>query len=179
MPKTLLTDRMGCLKGATVAGLGLSRPPLRALRDPLRDACRTSVRGADPESKGLVENLVCYVKSEDHPQELSVAELVSANAKARQWCAEVNTQVHSEIVANPAKRLEIERPLMGELPALRARIGQVALRKVDRLSRARFGSARYSCRRPISAHRRAPRGRRVVMAVLLARSSPSIHRCPW
>ena len=52
--------------------------------------------------------------------------------------------MHSEIAAIPAVRLEIERPLLGDLPALRARIGKVALRKVDRLSCVRFGSARYS-----------------------------------
>jgi len=34
--------------------------------------------------------------------------------------------------------------LLGELPQLRAWIGKVALRKVDRLSCVRFGSARYS-----------------------------------
>ena len=64
--------------------------------------------------------------------------------RAAAWSIEVNGQLHSEIAAIPAERLEIERPLLGELPALRARIGQVALRKVDRLSCVRFGSARYS-----------------------------------
>ena len=96
------------------------------------------------EYKGLVENLVGYVKSDLMiPEELSVADLVGAT-EGRVWCTEVNGQLHSEIAAIPAERLEIERPLLGELPALRARIGQVALRKVDRLSCVRFGSARYS-----------------------------------
>ena len=45
----------------------------------------------------------------------------------------------------PAERLEIERPLLRPAAGrLRARIGKVALRKVDRLSCVRFGSARYS-----------------------------------
>jgi hypothetical protein len=52
--------------------------------------------------------------------------------------------VHSEIAAIPAQRLALERPLLGALPSLRARIGKVAMRKVDRLSCVRFGSARYS-----------------------------------
>ncbi len=52
--------------------------------------------------------------------------------------------MHSEIAAVPAERLEIERPLMGALPSLRAGIGKVVVRKVDRLSCVRFGSARYS-----------------------------------
>jgi len=52
--------------------------------------------------------------------------------------------VHSEIAAVPADRLVTERDLLGDLPSLRARIGKVVLRKVDRLSCVRFGSARYS-----------------------------------
>jgi transposase len=144
VPKTLLTDRMGCLKGATVAGLVVPTP------DYVRFVTHYRTRpdfccGADPESKGLVEHLVGYVKSDLMiPDELSVADLAFANAKAKAWCTEVNAQVHSEIAAIPAERLGIERPLLGELPALRARIGQVVLRKVDRLSCVRFGSARYS-----------------------------------
>ncbi len=144
VPKTLLTDRMGCLKGGTVAGLVVPTP------DYVRFVTHYGTRpdfceGADPASKGLVENLVGYVKSDLMiPEELNVADLVTANAKGRSWCAEVNGQLHSEIAAVPAERLEIERPLLGDLPSLRARIGKVALRKVDRLSCVRYGSARYS-----------------------------------
>ena len=144
VPKTLLTDRMGCLKGATVAGLVVPTP------DYVRFVTHYGTRpdfccGADPESKGLVENLVGYVKSDLMiPEELSVADLANANAKGRAWCTEVNGQLHSEIAAIPAERLELERSLLGQLPALRARIGHVVLRKVDRLSCVRFGSARYS-----------------------------------
>jgi len=78
------------------------------------------------------------------PEELSVADLVTANAKGVAWCAEVNAQPHTEIAAIPVERLEIELPLLGVLPSLRARIGKVVVRKVDRLSCVRFGSARYS-----------------------------------
>ena len=70
--------------------------------------------GADPESKGIVEALVGYVKSDLMiPEELSVADLKGANAKGVAWCNEVNTQVHSEIAAVPAERLALERPLLG------------------------------------------------------------------
>jgi transposase len=63
VPKTALTDRMGCLKGATVAGLVVPTPTY------VRFATHYGFRpdfceGADPESKGLVENLVGYVKSD-------------------------------------------------------------------------------------------------------------------
>jgi hypothetical protein len=96
-------------------------------------------------SKGIVENLVGYVKSDLMiPEELDVTDLAGANAKGVAWCAEMNAQVHSEICAVPAERLLVERELLGDLPSLRARIGKVVLRKVDRLSCVRFGSARYS-----------------------------------
>jgi transposase len=144
VPKTALTDRMGCLKGATVAGLVVPTPAY------VRFATHYGFRpdfceGADPESKGLVENLVGYVKSDLMiPGELSVADLAGDNAKGLAWCDEVNAAVHSEIAAVPAERLATERELMGALPSLRAQIGKVATRKVDRLSCVRFGSARYS-----------------------------------
>ena len=144
VPKTLLTDRMGCLKGGTVAGLVIPTP------DYVRFVTHYGTRpdfcqGADPESKGIVENLVGYVKSDLMiPEGLSVTDLAHANEKGAAWCAEVNAQVHTEIAAVPADRLAVERELLGDLPSLRARIGKVVLRKVDRLSCVRFGSARYS-----------------------------------
>jgi transposase len=143
VPKTALTDRMGCLKGATVAGLVVPTPAY------VRFATHYGFRpdfceGADPES-GLVENLVGYVKSDLMiPEELTVAELATANTKAVAWCDEVNSVLHSEIYAIPAERLAKERELMGPLPSLGAQIGKVVTRKVDRLSCVRFGSARYS-----------------------------------
>lgn len=144
VPKTVLSDRMGCLKGGTVAGVVVPTA------DYVRFATHYSFRpdfceGNDPESKGLVENLVGYVKSDLMvPEELSVDDLAGANAKGAVWCAEVNAQVHSEICAVPAERLVAERELLGGLPSLRARIGKLVVRKVDRLSCIRFGSARYS-----------------------------------
>ena len=81
--------------------------------------------GADPESKGLVENLVGYVKSDLMiPEQLSVADLATANEKGRVWCDEVNSVVHSEIAAVPTERLEKERELFSDLPSLRAQIGK-------------------------------------------------------
>jgi transposase len=144
VPKTVLSDRMGCLKGGTVAGVVVPTP------DYVRFANHYSFRpdfcqGADPESKGLVENLVGYVKSDLMvPKELSVKDVAGANAAGVAWAAEVNAAVHSEICAIPAERLGVEAPLLRELPSLRARIGKLVVRKVDRLSCVRFGSARYS-----------------------------------
>jgi hypothetical protein len=144
VPKTALTDRMGCLKGGTVAGLVIPTPAY------VRFATHYGFRpdfceGADPESKGLSEHLVGYVKSDLMiPEALTVADLAGANAKGKLWCEEVNAAVHSEICAIPAERLETERELFSDLPSLRAQIGKIVTRKVDKLSCVRFGSARYS-----------------------------------
>ena len=144
VPKVALTDRMGCLKGGTVAGVVIPTPAyvrFAAHYGFSPDFCE----GADPESKGIVENLVGYVKSDLMiPEELVVSDLGSANIHAKEWCAEVNANLHSEIAAMPAERLEIERELFGPLPSLRPAIAKTVLRKVDRLSCIRFGSARYS-----------------------------------
>ena len=122
-----------------------SRRRTTCASSPTTGRARTSAAGRTPSPRASSRTSVGYVKSDLMiPEELSVADLVSANAKGRAWCAEVNAQVHFEIAAIPAERLEIERPLLGDLPSLRARIGQVVLRKVDRLSCVRFGSARYS-----------------------------------
>jgi len=144
VPKTVLADRMGCLKGGVVANVVIASPAYVRLATHYKfkaDFCEAS----DPESKGLVENLVSYVKSDLMiPEELSVADLPGANEKAASWCKEVNAALHSEICAIPAERLEAERPLLGELPSLRPEMGKLVQRKVDRLSCVRFGSARYS-----------------------------------
>ena len=144
VPKTLLTDRMGCLKGGTVAGVVIPTPAY--VRFVTHYGTRPDFcEGADPASKGIVENLVGYVKSDLMiPEELSVSDLVRANTLGATWCSEVNGALHADIAAIPAERLEIERTLLGPLPSLRARIGKVVVRKVDRLSCIRIDSARYS-----------------------------------
>ena len=144
VPRTALTDRMGCLKGGTVAGVVV--PTASYVRFATHYGFRPDFcEGQDPASKGIVENLVGYVKSDLMiPAELTVSDLAAANTAGRSWCVEVNAAVHSEIVAVPAERLLSEGPLLGLLPSLRAQIGQLVIRKVDRLSCIRFGSARYS-----------------------------------
>jgi hypothetical protein len=97
------------------------------------------------DAKGLVENLVGYVKSDLMiPEELSVGDLVTANTKGRAWLGEVNSVEHSEICAIPNERLAVERKLFSALPTLRATIGKIVIRTVSKLSCVRFGSARYS-----------------------------------
>jgi transposase len=145
VPKTVLADRMGCLKAGIVANVVVPAP------DYVRFATHYGFRpdfceAADPESKGIVEHLVGYAKRDlIVPSEPDVRDLAAANADAARWCAEVNHVVHSEICAVPAGRLDTERDLLGPLPSLRPALGvRPASRKVDRLSCVRFGSARYS-----------------------------------
>lgn len=152
VPKVVLADRMGCLKGGVVANLVVPAP------DYVRFAAHYRFRpdfchAADPESKGIVENLVGYAKADlmvplsldDDPWKGPGSGLARVNARAATWCAEVNAATHSEICAIPTQRLETERGLLGPLPSLRLEVGpKPVARKVDKLSCIRFASARYS-----------------------------------
>ena len=143
VPGKVLADRMGCLKGGVVANVVVPAP------DYLRFAAHYGFRpdfceANDPASKGIVENLVGYAKRDLMVPAEPLGDLASANAAARAWCAEVNAVVHSETAKVPVEQLSIERELLAPLPSLRASIGRLVTRKVDRLSCVRFGSARYS-----------------------------------
>lgn len=143
VPAVLLTDRMGCLRAATVAGLVVPHP------DYLRFATHYGFRpdfceAADPESKGMVEHLVGYAKSDLLVAQGPFPDLAAANTSARLWCQEVNAKLHTEICAVPAERLLLERLVLRPLPSLRPPLRRGEVRTVDRLGCVRFGSARYS-----------------------------------
>jgi len=157
VPKVVLADRMGCLKGGVVADVVVPTPDYVRFASHYRfrpDFCHAR----DPESKGIVENLVGYAKRDlmtplaaagtDQGTSLAQIDLDVANAAAAAWCEEVNSARHSETAAVPALRLaETERPLLAALPSLLPSGlfgGRRELRKVDKLSCVRFGSARYS-----------------------------------
>jgi transposase len=143
VPGKVLADRMGCLKGGVVANVVV--PTAEYVRFASHYGFRPDFcEAADPESKGIVENLVGYAKADLMAPQVPFGDLAAANAAAAAWCAEVNGAVHGEICAVPAERLLTERELLGPLPSLRASIGKMTSRKVDRLSCVRFGSARYS-----------------------------------
>ncbi|HET6811919.1 MAG TPA: IS21 family transposase [Acidimicrobiales bacterium] len=138
VPKVVLADRMGCLKAGVVANVVIPTPAY------VRFATHYGFRpdfceAADPESKGMVEHLVGYSK-----RDLVVPATDPDNAGAAAWCDEVNAAVHSETMAVPACRLEVERRLFAPLPSLRPSLAKMVTRKVDRLSTVRFGSGRYS-----------------------------------
>ena len=163
VPQVVLADRMNCLKGGVVAGRVVPAPEYVrfATHDRFRpDFCEP----VDPQSKGVVENLVGYGKDDllrplllEHALDEGVTidesvvtarvlrDLPAANRHAVAWCAEINANVHSETSEIPAVRLERERELLTPLPSLRPAIGPPPVtRKVDRLSTIRLGSARYS-----------------------------------
>jgi len=134
---------MGCLKASTVANLVVPHP------DYVRFATHFGFRpdfceAGDPASKGVVEWLVGCAKSDLVVPAGAWADSTVANVAARAWCAEVNGRIHSETCARPAERLGQELAAMRALPSLRPPLRRGELRKVDRLSTVRFGSARYS-----------------------------------
>jgi transposase len=149
VPKVVLADRMGCLKGGVVANVVVPSPDYVRFATHYRfrpDFCHA----ADPESKGIVENLVGYAKDDllvplELEQDPWAEGIAGLNVRAAAWCGEVNAAVHSEIHAVPAERLATEHGLLGDLPSLRLEVGPKPItRKVDKLSCIRFGSARYS-----------------------------------
>ncbi len=149
VPSKLLTDRMACLKGGVVANVVVPTPDYVRFAAHYRfspDFCHAQ----DPQSKGIVENLVGYAQRDLVVPLLTEADgrpvtLDAANAAAKIWCQEVNGRIHSEISAVPAARLLVERDVLQPLSSLRLDIGPApVLRKVDRLSCVRFASARYS-----------------------------------
>jgi hypothetical protein len=143
VPGVLLTDRMGCLKGGIVAGVMVPAPgyvDFAAHYGFRPDFCEAG----DPESKGVVEHLVGYAKTDLLVGLGPFADLGAANTAAVAWCAELNARCHTDTTAVPDERLAVERALLGSLPSARPAIGAVETRTVDHLRTVRFGSARYS-----------------------------------
>lgn len=151
VPARVLADRMACLKSGVVANVVVPTPDYVRLASHYGfapDFCHAH----DPESKGIVEHLCGYAQRDLAVPLLTAAAVAgtavdvrAANMAAGTWCAEVNSTTHSEIQAVPDERLIVERDVLQPLPSLRLQIGAPSvLRKVDRLSCVRYGSARYS-----------------------------------
>ena len=145
VPAVVLTDRMGCLKAGVVANVVVPHPEYVAFATRFGfkiDFCEA----ADPESKGMVENLCGYVQKDLlvpallEPEWLTIE---AGNVAARAWCAEVNSQVHSEIAAVPAERLVSEREVLRPLPSGRPPLRAAATRTVDKRGSVRFASGLY------------------------------------
>ncbi|MDP9223768.1 MAG: IS21 family transposase [Actinomycetota bacterium] len=143
VPHVVLSDRMGCLRAQTVANVVVPHPDYVRLATHFGfrpDFCEAD----DPESKGVVEALVGYAKSDLVVPAEGWDDSDDANLDAPLWCQEVNSRMHTEICAIPVQRLVEERRAMRALPSLRPPLRRGETRKVDRLSTVRFGSARYS-----------------------------------
>ncbi len=151
VPATVLTDRMSCLKAGVVANVVVPHPEYVAFATRFGfkpDFCEA----ADPESKGMVENLCGYAQTDLLIPALLEPEkpnLEAWNVAARAWCAEVNGQVHSEICAVPAERLAIEREVLRPLPSGRPPLRAGQTRTVDKRGSIRFGSGRYLVPKPL------------------------------
>jgi len=145
VPAVVLTDRMACLKAGIVANVVVPHPEYVQFATHFgfkADFCE----GADPESKGVVENLCGYVQRDLLIPALLEPEwldLGAANAAARAWCAEVNANVHSEICAIPNERLVSERQVLHPVPSRRPPLRAAETRTVDKRGSIRLGSARY------------------------------------
>jgi len=151
VPSVVLADRMAGLRAQTVANLVVPHP------DYVRFATRYGFRpdfceAADPQSKGMVENLVGYAQSDLLLGQGPFATLSAGNEAAVVWCEEVNARRHSETCAVPNERLTREREALRPLPSLRPPLRSGVLRKVDRLACVRFGSARYSVPHALVGH---------------------------
>ncbi len=142
VPGKVLFDNPKTVATGHLAGAAVLNPDLVRLAAHYRFSPQTTER-QDPESKGKVEALVRFVKSDLIPYE-GFESLDQANQAAQEWCGEVNGQVHYETRARPVERLEVERSLFGCLPAQRPALACGEERKVDRLATIRFCSARYS-----------------------------------
>jgi len=146
VPGVVLSDRMACLKAGVVANVVVPHPEyvrFATFYGFKPDFCEA----ADPESKGMVENLAGYVQRDllvpaelEHPW----PDLAEANSAARAWCTEINSRIHSETAAVPLERLQTERGVLRPLPVLRPPLREGEIRKVDRLGMVRFGSGRYA-----------------------------------
>ncbi|WP_373139539.1 IS21 family transposase, partial [Mycobacterium marinum] len=151
VPARVLADRMACLKGGVVANVVVPTPDYVRLAGHYGfapDFCHAN----DPQSKGIVENLCGYAQRDLAVPLLTqsavdgvAVDIRAANAAASAWCDEVNALAHSQIQAIPDERLVSEREVLRPLPSSRLQIGAPSLlRKVDRLSCVRYGTARYS-----------------------------------
>ena len=96
VPAVVLSDRMGCLRAQTVANVVVPHP------DYVRFATHFSFRpdfceAGDPQSKGIVESLVGYAKSDLVVPAEGWDDIDLANTDAKLWCQEVNDRMHHEI----------------------------------------------------------------------------------
>lgn len=95
VPAKVLTDRMGCLRCGTVAGVMIPTPDFVMFATHHRSS-PNSCHPADPESKDIVENLVGYARG-DLVLPTGVDDLAVLNEACRDWYVEANARQQAEI----------------------------------------------------------------------------------
>jgi hypothetical protein len=129
VPAQVLFDNPKTVSTGEVAGAAVLNPDMVRLAAHYRFPPQTAIPG-DPQSKGKVEAVVRFAKSDLIPPE-EFAGLDEANEAARGWCLEVNAKPHSETKCAPVELLEGERPLLRALPACRPAIACGEERRVE------------------------------------------------
>lgn len=144
-PKKIVFDN---LKAAVISGSGRSaviNPELLALcghycMEPI--ACRVR----DPQSKGMVENTVRYVKYnalQGRDEELQTWD--DYRYLATRWRDEVaNVRLHERFSQRPVDRFEVEKLSLRPLPSLKFNTDETLVTEVRPIARIEFDGNRYS-----------------------------------
>ena len=145
VPKTVLADRMGCLKSGVVANVVVPTP------DYVRFATHYGFRpdfceAADPESKGMVEHLVGYAKTRSDGPAATLRRSERGQRGGRGVVRGGECRHPFGDLRGPGRPAGHRAAAVAAaaVAAARARRPKPVSRKVDRLSCVRFGSARYS-----------------------------------
>jgi transposase len=144
-PKKIIFDN---LKAAVISGSGRAaviHPEFLALcghhcMEPIACTAR------DPESKGMVENTVRYVKHnalQGRDEELQNWD--DYRYLAIQWRDEVaNVRLHERFHQRPVDRFEVEKTTLRSLPTLEFNTDEVILTEVRPIARIEFDGNRYT-----------------------------------
>lgn len=97
----------------------------------------------DPETKGKVESTVGYVRR-DFFYGQSFTSLDDLNRKAREWCDEVNREIHSTTQQIPYEVWQQEKETLRPLPTEETSIFRTLTVKVGKTSLFSFGGNQYS-----------------------------------
>ena len=159
VPGRVLFDNPKTVATSHLAGAAVLNPDLVRLAAHYRFSPRTTER-QDPESKGKVEALVRFTKSDLIPYD-GFGSLDEANQAGAAWCTEVNAEIHYETRARPTERLQVScrccehcRPVGRSLPAASCARSTASRRSASarRATRSRIASsARTSPSRPATA----------------------------
>ena len=125
VPKTVLADRMGCLKAGVVANVVVPTA------DYVRFATHYGFRpdfceAADPESKGMVETSGRLRQDGSDGPAADPFDDLGGQRCGGGVVRGGERHTHSEICAVPLDRLMAERPLLRPLPSLRLEFGRPA-----------------------------------------------------